>query len=223
VHRRAFEALTAEGLNAYVSVKPAALGFDRALFGELAATAATAGRRLHLDALGPETADAAWALLASAPDPGVLGVTLPARWRRSAADAERAVALGLAVRVVKGQWNDDGASVDATDGFLAVVDRLRGSTAGVAVATHDPALLAASLQRLARTPCEAELFNGLPFRAPAAVARGLGVRVRVYVAYGDAAAPYDVADVLRRPAAAWWLTQDLLLGKDKSWRDMRSS
>ena len=38
-----------------------------------------------------------------------------------------------------------------------------------------------------------------------------------------AGAPYDVADVAEHPAAAWWLLQDLVLGKDKTWRSIRRS
>jgi hypothetical protein len=49
------------------------------------------------------------------------------------------------------------------------------------------------------------------------------VPIRVYVPYGRAAAPYGVADVRANPAVAWWLIQDLLLGKDKTWRSLRRS
>jgi proline dehydrogenase len=103
------------------------------------------------------------------------------------------------------------------------VDRLRGQATSVAVATHAAELLAESLRRLKteRTPCEAELFNGLPFRAPTRVARELGVPVRVYVAYGDVSAPYALVDVIHNRAVASWLAQDLLFGEDKTWRDIR--
>ena len=150
VHMGAFEALAADGLDAYVSVKLPALDFDARLFAELASAAAQSGRRLHLDALAPSTADVTWLLLEGAPRTDVLGTTLPARWRRSADDASRAVDLGLAVRVVKGQWADGDATVDADEGFLEVVDRLSGHAAGVAVATHAADLLAESLRRLRR-------------------------------------------------------------------------
>jgi proline dehydrogenase len=225
VHMRAFEALAADDLDAYVSVKLSALDFDARLFAELAAAAAESGRRLHLDALDPSAADVTWGLLEGAPRTDRLGATLPARWRRSVDDASRAVDLGLAVRVVKGQWPDGDGTVDATEGFLEVVNRLRGHAAGVAVATHAADLLGQSLGRLATspTPCEAELFYGLPFRAPANVARRLGVPLRIYVAYGDVGAPYGVADVIGNRAAAWWLAQDLLFGEDKTWRDIRRS
>jgi proline dehydrogenase len=226
VHLAAFERLATEGLDAHVSVKLSGLGFDEALFADLDAAAAETGRPLHVDALGPQTVDATWRLLESVPRTGQVGTTLPGRWQRSVEDASLAAQLGLRVRVVKGQWADVSANgLDPAAGFLAVIDRLRGYAAGVAVATHDVGLLEESVQRLgaAATPHTAELYFGLPFRAPALTARRLGVPIRVYVAYGRPGAPYGVADVSGKPVAAWWLLQDVLLGKDKTWLSIRRS
>jgi proline dehydrogenase len=225
-HLSAFERLAAEGIDGHVSVKLSALDFDSDLFAELDAASARTSRPLHVDALAPETVDATWLLLQRAPRAGEVGMTLPGRWRRSAEDASLAERLGLRARIVKGQWADAAPdAVDPAQGFLDVVDRLRGHSGGVAVATHDVALLAESLRRLigADTPCAAELFFGLPFRTPAVTARRLGVPIRIYVPYGHAGAPYGIADVARRPVAAWWLLQDLMLGKDKTWLSIRRS
>ena len=229
VHLRAFERLEAEAgdLDCYVSVKLAALGFDPGLFAELEAAAARSRRRLHVDALGPEAAEATWGLLEGRPRAGLVGTTLPGRWRRSPDDVARAARLDLAVRVVKGQWADAAAAggqrPDA--GFMRVVERLRGHARCVGVATHDVRLLARSLRHLtaAGTTCEVELFYGMPFRAPAACARRAGVPVRVYVPYGDTGAPYGRAELVRNPAATWWLMQDLLWGQNKTWRAIRRS
>jgi proline dehydrogenase len=106
-----------------------------------------------------------------------------------------------------------------------VIDRLCGRAPAVAVATHDVALLTEAVRRLqaAGTPCEVELLYGLPFRAPALAARQMGVHIRLYVPYGHVAATYGIADIRRTPAALWWLAQDLLLGKDKTWWSIRRS
>jgi proline dehydrogenase len=226
VQLRAFDALAAGDGDGYVSVKLSGVRFDPGLFGELAAASKRSGRRMHIDGLGPETADRTWALLEGAADPATLGVALPGRWHRSVEDARRALDLGLAVRVVKGQWADpDHPSVVPADGFLNVVDAVCGSANVVAVATHDVALLEESVGRLtaARTPCEAELLLGLPFAAPARAARRRGVPVRLYVPYGSTGVAYGVGDLIRRPTTAWWLAQDLLLGKDKTWQSIRRS
>jgi proline dehydrogenase len=223
-HIAALDKLAAEEADCYVSVKLSGLDFDDSLFAEIAASASRSRRRLHLDALAPETADATWRLLAQTGGGDSLGTTLPGRWRRSAADAARAAELGLAVRVVKGQWPDaNGDGLDPRRGFLEVVDRLRGHPAVVAVATHDVPLLAESLRRLVASGArgEVELFYGLPFRGPALVARCAGVPIRMYVPYGQTGAPYTTAGLATTPAAAWWLVQDLLFGEDKTWRSIR--
>jgi proline dehydrogenase len=226
VHLRAFEALAGEDLDGYVSVKLSELAFDPALLGELDAAAARTQRRLHIDALAPETVDDTWQLLERMPRAGALGMSFPGRWRRSADDAARAAELGCAVRVVKGQWaHGAGGDVDPSEGFLRVIDRLRGHRGGVAVATHDVGLLTESVRRLTTsgTPCEVELLYGLPFRAPAVAARRLGIVARLYVPYGTVGATYGITDLRRRPVTAWWLVQDLLLGKDKTWQSIRRS
>ena len=224
-HLAVFERLSNDGGDCQVSVKLSAVGFDEELLAELDAAAARSACTLHIDALAPETVDLTLRLM-DGPRRGERGTTLPGRWGRSVDDAAQARRLGLRVRVVKGQWPDIGHSeVDAAAGFLRVVDALRGHPHGVAVATHDAALLAESLQRLVAsgTPCSAELFLGLPFRGPALAARRFGVPIRVYVPYGHGGAPYGVADVAERPAAAWWLLQDVVLGRDKTWRSIRRS
>jgi proline dehydrogenase len=222
----AFDRLSAEDLDCYVSVKLSGMGFDPDLFAELVAAAERSGRRLHVDALWPGTADPTMALLEAEPRAGPLGATLPGRWRRSLEDGPRLIELGCALRVVKGHWSDDaGGNAEPSSGFLDVVDRLAGYQGGVAVATHDVQLLAESLRRLvlSGTPCEAELLFGMPFGGPATVARNLGVPIRVYVPYGDTWAPYSLSDLRTHPRAMWWLIQDLLLGKDKEWRSIGRS
>jgi proline dehydrogenase len=226
VQLAALDQLAAEHLDSHVSVRLSGLGFDAGLFAELVAASQRTARPLHVDALAPETADATWRVLESAPRAGQVGTTLPGRWRRSVGDVALASELGLRVRVVKGQWADVPPNgLDPRAGFLDVVERLRGHAHGVAIATHDAALLAESVSRLrsASTPCTAELYLGLPFRSPALMARRLGVPIRVYAAYGHTGAPYTGADLRRNPAAAWWLAQDLLLGKDKAWLSIRRS
>jgi proline dehydrogenase len=226
VHLDAFDRLAAEGLDGHVSVKLSALDFDPELLAELDAAAARSAQPLHIDALGPETADRTWRLLEGMPRDGSVGVALPGRWRRSLEDTALAARLGLRVRVVKGQWagRADG-DTNPVEGFLAVVNRLRGHDAGVAVATHHVTLLEECLTHLkaAGTPCGAELYFGLPFRAAALAARRLGVPIRVYVAYGATGAPYDARRAARDPIAAWWLLQDLAMGKDKTWVSIKRS
>jgi proline dehydrogenase len=210
--RAALAALAAARLDCYLSVKAPALGFDHGRVADLLDQAAARGIRLHFDALDPETAASTWNLIERARGRYAnIGCTLPARWRRSLDDVRRVRDWGLPVRVVKGEW-PDGARPEANPraAFLALVDRLQGHAAEVAVATHDHVLAADALARLAAsgTPRRLEQLFGLPLQA-VAVARRLGVGVRVYIGYGRAWLPYRLSDGLRRPEVWGWLWRDL--------------
>lgn len=216
-YRGALGALASEGLDCYVSIKATALDFSAALLGEIVEQVRQTGVRVHLDSMWPEATEPTFALIAaSRPRLSRLGATLPGRWRRSVGDADRAVELGLDVRVVKGQWVDPGGpDIDPRHGFLAVVDRLAGRARHVAVASHDAPLAREALRRLraAGTPCELELLLGLPLKAPVQVAHAERVPVRVYVPYGEAWIPYCLSQVRKKPQILWWVMRDAVFGR----------
>src|SRR5262249_11770482 len=169
---------------------------------------------LHFDALGVETAERTLRHLASVPLAGPpLGCTLPGRWRRSLDDADRAIGLGLNVRVVKGEQPDAGrAEGDLRRGFLAVVNRLAGRARRVAIATHDVPLAREALRRLgdAGTPGGLELLFGLPARRLIGMGRAGAIPLRLYVPYGRPVLPYCLSQATERPAVMWWVTRDVL-------------
>ena len=205
---RALEALAHEQFDAHLAVKPTALRFSSALFDRIVSRGGELGVPVQLDSMGPEAARPTWDLLDAFARPG-LGCTLPGRWRRSLADADRAVALGLRVRVVKGQWPDPtDPKRDPRAAVLGVVDRLAGRAVHVAIATHDRGLAARALDRLrgAGTPHELELMLGLPRR------RMPETRTRVYVPFGHPSLPYAPNAALREPRVAFWLSHDLVRG-----------
>src|SRR2546427_6829690 len=212
----ALQGLKGSALDCYLSIKAPSLGFSRDLLTELLEAARPNGLGIHFDSLAPEAADQSWALIGDAVARHTpVGCTLPARWRRSLSDVERAVELGLRVRIVKGQWADPEApDVEARRGFLALVERLAGRARRVAVATHDPALARQALASLRRagTACELELLFGLPVRASLQVARAAGVPVRFYVPYGHAWLPYSLSQARQNPRILWWTMRDWLLG-----------
>jgi proline dehydrogenase len=220
----AVEALSQDGLPAHLSIKAPALGFSPELLAKLLEQARSTGVRVHFDSLSLESAERTVPLIAdtaSAQDP--LGITLPARWRRSHADLEAAIELGLGVRVVKGRWPDlEGSDQDLRAGFLTMVERLAGRARQVAVATHDEPLArqALGLLRAAGTPCELELLFGLPIGPPARAADELSVPLRIYVPYGHATLPYRIPDARRDVRILGWLSQDLLQGRRKGWRSV---
>jgi CelD/BcsL family acetyltransferase involved in cellulose biosynthesis len=208
------DALAGSTDESYLSIKLPAMRFSRELLRETVERAGAKGRRMHFDAMAPDTVDRTWEMIEEvvrAVPTARIGCTLPGRWARSLEDARRAVERGLAVRVVKGQWADsrtpDG---DLRQGFLEVIEQLAGRASSVSVATHDIGLAAEALGRLqaAGTPCDLELLYGLPMRRARKIASQLGVKVRVYIPYGDAYLPYALSQARRRPRILWWLLRD---------------
>ena len=212
----AVDAIKAERLDCYLSFKAQEVDFSATRVRALFERAAAEGVRIHFDCRGPEQTDRMFELIEGLPlSAGLVGCTIPGRWRRSLADADRAAALGLPIRVVKGQWEDPEArDIDLTSGFLAVIERLAGRARAVAVASHDAALARLSLDRLcaAGTACSLELIYGLPSRRALAVAQDLAVPVRVYIPYGFPRMPYLVAEMKRNPRIALWVMRDLVRG-----------
>jgi proline dehydrogenase len=211
-YQEGVSALAGAKLDSYLSIKLPSLGYAPNLLENLARQAAESNVRLHFDALGPETVDQTWGCLESClPDHKRFSCTLPGRWRRSPADAEWAVARGLAVRVVKGQWPDPEApKLDPRIGYLEVIRRLAGRARHVAVASHDLSTARQAIEILSKvnTPTSLELLYGLPSRRQIELAREMGVPVRIYVPYGAAYLPYCLAQMKRNPRIAWWLLRD---------------
>ncbi len=197
-YREALEVV--DDLGGYLSVKATSLDFSHELF----ETLADQGPRLHFDAMESDTVERTLDLIERLP--GERGYTLPGRWSRSDADAERVIELGLSVRVVKGQFRSD-EDRNPEEGYLALIDRLAGRARHVGVASHDRPLAAEAMRRLraAGTSCELEQLFGVP-RAPAPA--------RVYLPYGHALLPYAMAQVKDNPRILWWLTRDLALRRN---------
>jgi len=211
-YRAAIEAIAQAGPGCSISVKVDQLDFDAALMSEVLRVAIAHRVRVHFDAQAYDTATRTHALVAQGLEMGAdVSATLPARWQRSIQDAERFIAMGIPVRLVKGQGGDpEHPKMDPRACYLALVDCLAGRAAHVGVATHDRRVAEPALRRLlaARTPCSLEQMRSLPrldFLADA-----LGVPTRVYVAYGRFGLPYALGEVLRRPAILGWVLRDLL-------------
>jgi proline dehydrogenase len=216
----AIESIAARGDRWYLSIKAPALGYSAELVREIATACAGIGAILHFDSHGIETADETIAAAAEARSVhDRVGISVPGRWRRSIADADRACGLGLRVRVVKGEWADPGdPDHDMNEGVLAVVDRLAGRASHVSVATHDAAIAREAVARLAGagTPHDLELLVGLPFEPIVEVAGATALPVRVYVPHGHASLRYGLAYLARNPRRIWWLARDLALRRRRA-------
>jgi proline dehydrogenase len=213
-YNNALEALAARP-GVQLACKPSALNCDPGRIDALARHARRAGVPLHFDSLSPEVATEVLAATVAAG----AGATLPGRWWRSCEDAERLASTKLAVRVIKGQWPDPGdPGRDPGDGFLAVIERLAGRSAPVAVATHDGPLAAQALEclSLAGTPGELQLLLGLPSGPSLRAARDVGVGVRVYIPYGTPHLPYSLREIAHHPGLTLRLGADLLRGSART-------
>src|SRR5436853_5799239 len=202
----AIDAIRTERIDGRLSVKAPPLQFSRDLFGRIVERARDRDVGIQFDSLWPESTDETFSLLAELVRTHAnLGCTLPGRWRRSPADADRAIDLGLSVRIVKGQWPDSqGPPIDPRAGFLAIVDHLAGRVRHVSVATPDVDLAQEALarRRAAGTACELELLYGLPLRNAIAAARRESVPVRVYLPYGHGFLPYAMEQLKNHPRLA---------------------
>ena len=211
----ALNAIEQTGSNSYLSIKAPALGLSSSLVKEVVERSRKADIGIHFDSLGHDIVDRTFELIGDAAQSSSrVGCTLPGRWHRSAADVETIIDLGVRVRVVKGQWADPNyPNIDLRAGYLATIDRLAGRAKHVAVATHDPLLATEALGRLqaAGTSCELELLFGLPMNAVRKVAAKAGVKVRVYIPYGESYLPYALSQVRKKPQILWWVMRDALV------------
>ncbi len=217
---RSLVALAALRCAPRLSVKVPPLSFDPYIVARLAERARQVGGGLVFDAHGPERADATLALAHVAAHRGAdIGVAVPARWQRSVTDAREALAAGLRVRVVKGQWRDlaGGGPLSARgleEAFLRLTATLPGPPERVGVATHDHRLLRTLTSgELRRAFGELELLFGMPGRQALRIARGAGLPVRCYVPFGHPSIGFDLHELRNRPRLGVNLARGLLLGR----------
>jgi proline dehydrogenase len=137
------------------------------------------------------------------------GIVLQSYLPRSLADAVRLIELGARVRLVKGAYNEpkgvayqDKADVDAA--FLEIVKLLLVGGNYPAIATHDPAMHAATRAFASERGISADRFE---YQMLYGVRRDLqarlkadGYRVRVYVPFGREWFPYFMRRLGERPA-----------------------
>lgn len=205
--------------NAYLSIKLDALGYDYALFYELLEMAKAARVRLHIDSLAPDSCDTNFRFLEDTSDyHDFLGCTLPSRWKRSLDDADKAIDLGLSVRLVKGQWEDPFNKIDSRDNYLALAEKLAGKVPYIGIATHDKKLAVQTIQLLKgkQDHFELEQFFSLPLNG-ISLAKKYSVPYRLYISYGHPAIPYNYRFAMTRPALGVWMISDFAFHFKKPW------
>ncbi|MGH9408409.1 MAG: proline dehydrogenase family protein [Vicinamibacterales bacterium] len=137
------------------------------------------------------------------------GVVLQSYLRRSLEDVERMITLGARVRLVKGAYNEPKtvayqAKTDVDASFVRLMRLLLAKGVYPAIATHDPAMIAATRAFAAEQSIGSDKFE---FQMLYGIRRDLqtkltadGFRVRVYVTFGREWFPYFMRRLGERPA-----------------------
>ena len=148
-----------------------------------------------------------------------VGIVLQAYLYRTAADVERAIEMGVQVRLCKGAYLEparvaypDKADVDAN--YARLMERLLIHGNHPAIATHDDRLIVRSQEIVEREKIPRERFD---FEMLFGVRRDLqlrlvreGYRVRVYLPYGKEWYPYLVRRLAERPANIGFFVRSLV-------------
>lgn len=147
------------------------------------------------------------------------GVVLQSYLRRSEADAARMIALGARVRLVKGAYNEPKtvayqAKTEVDAAYVRILQRLLAQGTYPAIATHDPAMIAAARAFAAERSIGPDRFE---FQMLYGIRRDLqntltadGFRMRVYVPFGREWFPYFMRRLGERPANVGFVMRGML-------------
>jgi len=138
-----------------------------------------------------------------------VGVVLQACLYRSAQDLERLIVAKARVRLVKGAYLEPASAafqqkVDVDANFVKLTEMLLADAHYPAIATHDPAMIAAAKRFAAGHQIAASSFE---FQMLYGIRRDLqtslvaeGYRMRIYIPYGSHWYPYLMRRMAERPA-----------------------
>ena len=223
------DAFAGSKLNANISLKLTQMGIDLSpelafeIVSGLVTHARQAGSFLRVDMEGSAYTQATIDLvrrLHSLPgNRGVIGIVIQAYLRRSADDIATLLADGIRIRLCKGAYQEppeiafaDKGEVDRN--FVALTKTLLKSGIFHGIATHDPAMIAATREFVRAEGIDPASFE---FQMLYGVRRDLqrtlvaeGHGVRVYVPFGEEWYPYFMRRLAERPANVVFLAKNLL-------------
>ncbi len=148
-----------------------------------------------------------------------LGVVLQSALRHTEADAARVIERGGRIRLVKGAYKEPKAiayqtKAEVDQAFVRIMRMLLKGADYPAIATHDPAMIAAtkaSATELGLAPdrFEFQMLYGVRRDLQAALAAE-GYRVRVYIPFGREWFPYFMRRLAERPANVAFVIKSIL-------------
>jgi proline dehydrogenase len=148
-----------------------------------------------------------------------VGVVIQSYLRRAPADIQRMVGLGVRVRLVKGAYRE-GRDVafqlktEVDQAYVALMRTLLEKGAYPAIATHDPAMIAAtrefaSTHGVSKDAFEFQMLYGIRRDLQASLAAE-GYHFRVYVPFGTEWFPYFMRRLGERPANVGFIVRSLV-------------
>ena len=227
VYHQLLDAIAPSGLNANVSLKLTQMGMDLSpelafdTVADLVRHAAQTGSFVRVDMEGTAytqaTIDLVRKLHAPPENRGHVGIVIQSYLHRSAADIETLLADGIRVRLCKGAYQEPPdlafpAKKDVDANYVALMKTLLKSGVFHGIATHDPAMIAATrdfarAERIDPASFEFQMLFGVRRDLQAALARE-GYGVRVYVPFGDQWYPYFMRRLAERPANVIFLARN---------------
>ena len=150
-----------------------------------------------------------------------VGIVLQSYLRRTYADAQELVKLPARIRICKGAYNEPPEVAfpdkkDVDENYVRVMQLLLSSGIYHGIATHDPKMIAATIdfsgrQGIPKTAFEFQMLYGVRRDLQRQLAKD-GYNMRVYVPYGKHWYPYFMRRLAERPANIWFVLKNLLKG-----------
>lgn len=223
------DAIAPSGLNANVSLKLTQMGMDLddaiALDNVtgLVRHAAETKNFVRVDMEGTPytqaTIDLVRRLHAIPENRGHVGVVIQSYLRRSADDVAALTQDGIRIRLCKGAYKEPPdlafpAKKDVDANYVALMKMLLKSGIFHGIATHDPAMIAATkdfarVERIDRSAFEFQMLYGIRRDLQRSLVQE-GYGVRVYVPFGDEWYPYFMRRLAERPANVFFLARNLV-------------
>jgi proline dehydrogenase len=221
------DAIAQSKLDANISLKLTQMGVDLGLdlatgiVSSLVDHAVQANSFVRVDMEGTAytqaTIDLVRQLHAKPENRGHVGIVIQAYLRRSADDVSTLLRDGIRIRLCKGAYQEppdlafpDKKDVDAS--FVALTKVLLKSGVFHGIATHDPAMIAATkdfarAERIDPKTFEFQMLYGVRRDLQRSLVQE-GYRVRVYVPFGDEWYPYFMRRLAERPANVLFLARN---------------
>jgi proline dehydrogenase len=228
LYHQLLDEIAAQKLDANVSLKLTHMGFDvdpdltRSIVNDLVDHAARIGNFVRVDMEGSPytqaTLDLVRAVHATPGHAGHVGAVLQAYMRRTMKDAEELCAEGIRIRLCKGAYKEPEAiayqaKAEVDENFMRVTRLLLESGTYHGIATHDPNMIAQTVQFAREKGITPDRFE---FQMLYGIRRDLqeqlvseGWRVRIYVPFGTEWYPYFMRRLAERPANVLFILKNL--------------